>query len=49
MDNLVKPHGNAKKLMPLLLEGGELAAEQKKAESLRKITITSRETGDAIM
>jgi sulfate adenylyltransferase len=49
MDNLVKPHGKEKKLMPLLLEGAELAAEQKKAESLKKITITSRETGDAIM
>ena len=34
MDNLVKPHGKEKRLKPLLLEGGELAAEQKKAESL---------------
>ncbi len=49
MDNLVKPHGKAKKLMPLLLEGEALAAEQKKAETLKKIKITSRETGDAIM
>ncbi len=49
MDQLVRPHGKEKKLKPLLLEGAELAAEQKKAESLKKLTITSRETGDAIM
>ena len=49
MDNLVNPHGKEKTLKPLLLEGQELAAEQKKAESLKKLTITSRETGDAIM
>ncbi|MBN2578221.1 MAG: sulfate adenylyltransferase [Pirellulales bacterium] len=49
MDNLVRPHGKQKKLLPLLLEGAALAEEQKKAASLKKITITSRETGDAIM
>ena len=49
MDNLVKPHGKEKVLKPLLLQGGELAEEQKKANTLKKITITSRETGDAIM
>ncbi len=49
MDYLVKPHGREKALKPLLLQGEALAQEQKKAESLRKIRITSRETGDAIM
>jgi sulfate adenylyltransferase len=49
MDQLVKPHGKEKKLKPLILKGKELGEEQKKAESLKKITMTSRETGDAIM
>jgi len=49
MDQLVKPHGKEGKLNPLLLEGQALAEEQRKAESLKKITITSRETGDALM
>ncbi len=49
MSKLVNPHGKEKKLKPLLLEGKALAEEKKKAEGLRKIPITSRETGDAIM
>jgi sulfate adenylyltransferase len=49
MDQLVRPHGKDKVLTPLLLEGKELVAEQKRAQSLKKFTITSRETGDAIM
>jgi sulfate adenylyltransferase len=49
MDRLVRPHGKDKVLRPLLLEGRELAAERKRAQSLKKFTITSRETGDAIM
>ncbi|NIO27705.1 MAG: sulfate adenylyltransferase [Candidatus Latescibacteria bacterium] len=49
MSKLVKPHGKDKKLKPLLLEGKELSEEKKKAEGLRKVPITSRETGDAIM
>ena len=49
MAKLVNPHGKEKKLKPLLLEGGELAEEKKKAEGLRKIQIASRETGDLIM
>jgi sulfate adenylyltransferase len=49
MNNLVKPHGKEKVLKPLLLQGQALAEEQKKAQSLKKISITSRETGDAIM
>ena len=47
--NLVKPHGKDGVLKPLILEGDELTAEQTKAESLFKINITSRETGDTIM
>jgi sulfate adenylyltransferase len=49
MSKLVDPHGKEKQLNPLLPEGIELADEQKRAETLRKIPITSRETGDAIM
>ena len=49
MGKLVNPHGKEKKLKPLLLEGAALAEEKKKAEKLRKIPITSRETGDLIM
>jgi sulfate adenylyltransferase len=49
MSQLVKPHGKEQVLKPLLLEGEELAAGKAKAASLKKIPITSRETGDAIM
>jgi sulfate adenylyltransferase len=49
MSKLIVPHGKEQKLKPLLLEGGELKEEQKRAETLRKIPITSREIGDAIM
>jgi len=49
MDQLVNPHGPDKVLKPLLLEGEELAAEQQRAGTLKKIPVTSRETGDAIM
>ena len=49
MDLLVKPHGKEKKLKPLLLQGGQLAEEQRKAATLKKIAISSRETGDTIM
>jgi sulfate adenylyltransferase len=49
MSKLVNPHGTEKTLKPLLLEGKQLTEEQKRAEKLRKIPITSRETGDAIM
>ena len=41
MSNLVAPHGKEEKLMPLLLEGGELNAETEKAKSLKQIKITS--------
>jgi sulfate adenylyltransferase len=46
---LVNPHGKEKKLKPLLLEGSELEEAKKKAESLKKVPMTSRETGDLIM
>jgi sulfate adenylyltransferase len=48
-DQLVKPHGRDKKLKPLLLEGKKLEEERKRAKTLKRFTITSRETGDAIM
>ena len=49
MSQLVKPHGKEEVLKPLLLEGEALAEGKAKAETLKKIPITSRETGDAIM
>lgn len=45
---LVKPHGSDV-LKPLLLEGAALAAELKRAESLKKVVMGSREVGDLIM
>jgi len=49
MSQLVKPHGKDQVLKPLLLDGEELAEAKKKAETLKKLPMTSRETGDAIM
>jgi sulfate adenylyltransferase len=48
MSTLVKPHGGGE-LKPLLLEGEALAAEQARAASLPKVTVSSREAGDIIM
>jgi len=48
MDCLVKPHGGGE-LRPLLLQGDELAAARRSAESLPRLTISSRERGDLIM
>ena len=48
MSTLVQPHG-ADTLKPLLLEGEALAAERRRAETLPKVMISSRETGDLIM
>ena len=48
MSKLVKPHGS-ETLLPLLLEGAELETAKKKAETLPKVTLSSRETGDLIM
>jgi sulfate adenylyltransferase len=48
MSKLVPPHGGST-LKPLLLEGKALADAQKKAEGLRKVPMTTRETSDLIM
>jgi len=48
VSKLVKPHGSDV-LKPLLLEGAALAAELKRAESLKKVVMGSREVGDLIM
>ena len=48
MAKLVNPHGGGE-LKPLLLEGAALTEEKKRAQSLPKVKITSRETGDVIM
>ncbi len=46
--NLIQPHGSDQ-LKVLLLSGKEKDDELKKAGKLKKISITSRETGDLIM
>ncbi len=46
---LVKPHGKAKKLIPLLLTGSALEKERKKAKTLKQLRISSRETADLVM
>ena len=48
MSKLVKPHG-ADELKLLLLSGSELKKARKKAEGLKKVVMTSRETSDLIM
>ncbi|MDH5541710.1 MAG: sulfate adenylyltransferase [Nitrospinota bacterium] len=48
MSKLVNPHGS-KKLKCLLLSGEKLKSAKKKAEKLKQIRMTSRETGDLIM
>ncbi len=48
MSKLVPPHGSPE-LKPLLLEGKAREAEVKKAQSLKRVPMTSRETGDLIM
>ncbi len=48
MSQLVNPHGSAE-LKPLLLEGKERDEEIKKAASLKKVPMTSREASDLIM
>ncbi len=48
MSTLVKPHGSPT-LKPLLLEGAALEAEIAKAKTLKRVPMTSRETGDLIM
>ena len=48
MSQLVPPHGSAT-LKPLLLEGAARDAEIAKAAGLKRVPLTSRETGDLIM
>lgn len=48
MSTLVPPHGSPQ-LKPLLLEGRAREEEVKKAAGLKKVPMTSRETGDLIM
>jgi len=48
MEGLVRPHGG-KDLKSLLLEGEAREDEIEKAKRLRKIPLTSRETGDLVM
>ncbi len=48
MSKLVNPHGGGE-LKPLLLAGAALAEEKKRAASLPKVKMSSRETGDVIM
>jgi sulfate adenylyltransferase len=46
---LVNPHGKEKRLRPLLLTGQTLQEETRKARTLPRLSITSRETSDLIM
>src|SRR5512135_3048881 len=46
--SLVNPHGGGA-LRPLLLQREALAAEQRRAETLPKLVVSSREKGDIIM
>jgi sulfate adenylyltransferase len=48
MHNLILPHGGGE-LQPLLLEGEARREELSKAEHLKKIPMTTRETSDLIM
>jgi len=45
---LVNPHGGGD-LRPLLLEGDELAAELRRAATLPRLAVSSREKGDIVM
>jgi sulfate adenylyltransferase len=44
---LVSPHGGT--LQPLLLQGKELAEERRRAQSLPKVPLNSKETSDLVM
>jgi len=48
LPGLVSPHGGGA-LKPLLLEGAQLGAELRRAHSLPRVKIASRERGDLIM
>src|SRR3990172_781285 len=47
--SLVNPHGTDKRLRPLLLSGGEQEEARRRAESLPRLAISSRETSDLVM
>lgn len=46
---LVNPHGKDKRLKPLLVSGEELQEAKRRAQSLPRLAIASRETSDLIM
>jgi sulfate adenylyltransferase len=48
VSNLILPHGSPE-LKPRLLTGPALEEERQKAQSLKKVPMTSRETSDLIM
>jgi sulfate adenylyltransferase len=48
MSGLVSPHGG-RALRPLLMPGDAAAAERRRAESLLKLRVSSREKGDLVM
>ena len=48
MSKLILPHGSSQ-LTPLLLEGSPREEEGKKAESLKRVPMTTRETSDLLM
>ena len=48
MSKLVPPHGSSS-LKPLLLEGAACAEELKRAQQMKNVPMTSRETSDLIM
>src|SRR5207247_612258 len=46
---LVNPHGHDRRLRPLRLGGRDAAEARRRAESLPRVAMTSRETSDLIM
>ena len=48
MSKLVPPHGS-KELKPLLLDGQAREEELQRAQTLKRVPLSSRETGDLIM
>ncbi len=48
MSKLVNPHGS-NELKPLLLQGATLTEEKKRAQTLPKVRLSSREAGDLVM
>jgi len=46
---LVNPHGSKKELKPLLLKGAEREDEIGRAKDMKRVNISSRESGDVLM